>query len=68
MVDIEIDEVFVVVAGEASVTLLDDGRPVRVIQLRPGVVCRLEAGMATLWNVPRVLRKVYFLSASAGSI
>lgn len=62
MVDIEVDEVFVVVDGEASVTLLNDGRPTEVIELRPGTVCRLAAGATTRWDVPRLLRKVYVLA------
>lgn len=62
MVDIEVDEVFVVVEGEASVTLLKDGVPTEVIELRAGTVCRLAAGSTTRWDVPRLLRKVYVLA------
>ncbi len=62
MVDTEADEVFVVIEGEASVTLLKDGSPTDVIELRPGTVCRLTAGSTTRWDVPRLLRKVYVLA------
>lgn len=65
MVDVEVDEVFVVVEGEASVTLLKDGQPAEVIELRPGTVCRLTAGSTTRWDVPRLLRKVYVLANEA---
>lgn len=59
MRDVEIDEVFIVLAGEATVTLFTDGVETDRIELRPGVICRLEAGSTTHWEVARVLRKVY---------
>ena len=59
MRDVEIDEVFIVLAGEATVTLFTDGVETDRIELRPGVICRLEAGSTTRWEVARVLRKVY---------
>jgi uncharacterized cupin superfamily protein len=59
MRDIEIDEVFIVLAGEATVTLFVDEVETDRIELRPGVICRLEAGATTRWDVARVLRKVY---------
>jgi len=59
MRDVEIDEVFIVLAGEATVTLFTDGVETDRIELRPGVICRLEAGSTTRWDVARVLRKVY---------
>lgn len=59
MRDIEIDEVFVVLAGEATVTLYVDDVETDRIELRPGVICRLAAGSSTRWDVARVLRKVY---------
>lgn len=67
MVDIEVDEVFVVVEGEASVTLLKDGVPTELIELRAGTVCRLAAGSTTRWDVPRLLRKVYVLANEVAS-
>ncbi|MEV8359714.1 cupin domain-containing protein [Microbacterium sp. NPDC076895] len=62
MRDIEADEVFVVVSGEATVELIgEDGQVTRTIELRAGSLCRLETGMLTRWHVPVGLRKVYIL-------
>lgn len=62
MRDIEADEVFVVVSGEATVELIgQDGQVTRTIELRAGSLCRLETGMLTRWHVPVGLRKVYIL-------
>lgn len=55
MTDSEVDEVFVVLSGEASVTLPDG----EVLALGPGSVGRLAAGLRTRWVVTRTLRKVY---------
>ncbi len=57
MSDVEIDEVFVVVAGSATVEFVDPDLP--SIQLRPGSIVRLESGMRTVWTVRETLRKVY---------
>jgi uncharacterized cupin superfamily protein len=57
MSDVEIDEVFVVVAGTATVEFLDPALP--AIELQPGSIVRLEAGMKTVWTVRTTLRKVY---------
>jgi uncharacterized cupin superfamily protein len=56
MTDVEDDELFVVLWGEATVTLEDDGS---VIELGPGSVARLAQGMRTTWSVTETLRKVY---------
>ena len=53
--DTEIDEVFVVISGRATVEF--EGLP--SIELRPGSVVRLSAGMRTTWIVHETLRKVY---------
>lgn len=54
--DTEVDETFVVIRGQATVTFLDgDLAPLR---LYPGVVARLAAGMRTKWTVTHALRKV----------
>ena len=53
--DVEADEVFIVVSGEATVEL-DGGAP---LELRPGVVGTFPAGARTTWRVRRTLRKVY---------
>lgn len=54
--DVEIDEVFIVLQGEATVAF-DDGTP--PLHLHPGVVGRLTAGARTTWTVTETLRKVY---------
>lgn len=54
--DIETDEVFVVLSGDATVAF-DDGSP--AIDLHPGSVVRLHAGQGTTWTVRETLRKVY---------
>ena len=54
--DVEVDEVFVVLSGSASVEL-EDGS---VLELRPSSTVRLRAGERTTWTVHETLRKVYF--------
>ena len=58
--DVEADEFFVVLAGQATLTIEDDGT---VIYLRPGSLVRLSAGMRTRWHVTETLRKVYLAPA-----
>ena len=53
--DTEVDEVFVVLAGAATVTF-EDGSS---IALAPGVAVRLHAGDRTRWDVTQRLRKLY---------
>ncbi|SDO08224.1 hypothetical protein SAMN05660199_01291 [Klenkia soli] len=53
--DVEVDEVFVVLAGAGSVTFADGS----AVLLAPGVVVRLRAGDATTWVVTETVRKVY---------
>ena len=53
--DIETDEVFVVLAGRATLTFEGESP----IELTPGVVVRLRAGDRTTWEVHETLRKVY---------
>lgn len=61
-VDVESDECFVVLRGSATVTIFgDDGDPDSVIELRPGSLGRLAAGMRTEWVIHEDLRKVYIL-------
>lgn len=57
MRDVEIDEVFVVVAGSATVEFTKPALP--PIELTPGAIVRFEAGMQTVWTVRETLRKVY---------
>lgn len=53
--DTEVDEVFVVLAGQGTVAF-EDGT---VLELRPGVAVRLSAGDRTTWTVSETLRKVW---------
>src|SRR4051812_26298090 len=56
MTDVEADEVFVVVAGSATVEFGDGSQSLRI---GPGDVVRLAAGAETVWTVSETLRKVY---------
>ena len=53
--DVEVDEVFVVLSGRATVEV--EGGP--VLELGPGDVGLLPAGARTRWTVHETLRKVY---------
>lgn len=57
MSDVEVEEVFVVLFGAATVEFVDEGRSVT---LGPGSVGRLIEGQNTVWTVTETLRKVYF--------
>lgn len=54
--DTEVDEVFVVISGGATIELLDENRTVEV---KAGDVMRLVAGTRTRWVVKDHIRKVY---------
>ena len=56
MRDIEADEVFVVLAGAATIEFADGTAP---LTLKPGDVVRLAEGAQTIWTVTERLRKVY---------
>jgi uncharacterized protein len=58
--DVEADELFVVVAGRATVEI-EDGP---TLELEPGVVGRLRAGDRTVWRVRETLRKVFQIVAA----
>ena len=53
--DVEADEVFIVLAGRATIEI--DGGP--VLEVGPGDVGLLPAGAATRWTIHETLRKVY---------
>lgn len=53
--DVEQDELFVVVAGRATVDV--EGGP--TLGLSSGIACVLERGAKTTWTVTETLRKVY---------
>ncbi|WP_353815871.1 cupin domain-containing protein [Agromyces sp. SYSU T00266] len=57
MRDIEVDEVFLVIAGRATVEFVEPALP--AIELRPGSIVRLDAGMSTVWTVTETLRKLF---------
>ena len=57
--DVESDEVFVVLAGDARIEF--EQPPLPPIELRPGSIVRLEEGMRTVWTVRETLRKVYIV-------
>ncbi|MGR0219816.1 cupin domain-containing protein [Agromyces sp. ZXT2-6] len=57
MRDTEVDEVFLVIAGRATVEFVDPALP--PIELRPGSIVRLDAGMQTVWKVAETLRKLF---------
>lgn len=54
--DTEVDEVFVVISGRASIHFAADDRTIAV---GPGDVVRLTDGMKTTWTVTETLRKIY---------
>ena len=56
---------FVVLDGEATVTLLVEGEDAGRIELRAGSLCRLDAGSTTRWDVSRTLRKAYVIEKEA---
>ena len=56
VLDTEVDEVFVVISGGATIKLLDERRSVDV---KTGDVMRLTAGTKTRWIVKDHIRKVY---------
>jgi uncharacterized cupin superfamily protein len=53
--DVEVDEVFVVIQGVATVTKSDGS----VLNLKSGTIGVLKAGEVTTWNVTSPLRKVW---------
>lgn len=55
--DVEVDELFVVLSGRATVEV--EGGP--ALELGPGDLCVLEAGARTRWTVHEDLRKVFVL-------
>lgn len=53
--DVEADELFVVLAGRATIAF-EDGP---VLEVGPGDVVKLPEGARTVWTVHETLRKVY---------
>ncbi|WP_139006439.1 cupin domain-containing protein [Arthrobacter crystallopoietes] len=63
MHDVEADEVFLVTAGRATVTIHAEVTGAActrgAVELGPGSVMLLSAGMCTTWTVHEPLRKLY---------
>ena len=59
MHDVEAEELFIVIAGRATVEIHDDDREAGIAALSPGTLMRLSAGMRTTWTVHERLRKIY---------
>jgi hypothetical protein len=55
--DVEVDEVFLVIAGRGQVRF--DEPPLPPVELHPGAVVRLTEGMRTTWVITETLRKLY---------
>ncbi|MEV4668690.1 cupin domain-containing protein [Microbacterium sp. LWO12-1.2] len=55
--DTEVDEVFVVLSGHATIAFDDPALP--ALTVGPGSVVRLAAGQRTTWTVTETLRKIY---------
>jgi uncharacterized protein len=53
--DVEVDELFVVVSGRATIEVTDGP----TFDVRPGDAVVLQAGWRTRWTVHETLRKVY---------
>lgn len=56
VLDTEVDEMFIVISGGATIKLVEEGRSVDV---KTGDVMRLTAGTKTRWIVKDHIRKVY---------
>ena len=59
--DVEADEVFVVLAGRATIEVADGP----TLEIGPGDVGLLPAGARTIWTVHEALRKVYLVSTGS---
>ena len=60
MSDVETDELFIVIAGRATVEL-DSGER---FELVPGSTVVLSEGARTVWTVSETLRKIYIVEAT----
>jgi uncharacterized cupin superfamily protein len=58
--DVEADETFVVLAGQARIDVAGG----ESIEVGPGDVVHLDEGARTTWTVTQALRKVYLTAAS----
>jgi uncharacterized cupin superfamily protein len=56
MADVEVEELFIVLSGSATIEFADDSP---TLEVNAGDVVRLAAGAETLWTVTETLRKIY---------
>lgn len=59
--DTEVDEVFIVISGGATIEFIDDDTP--PLEVAAGDIVRLSAGAKTRWIVRDHIRKVYLVKA-----
>jgi uncharacterized cupin superfamily protein len=59
--DTEVDEVFIVISGGATIDFTDDDTP--SLEVEAGDIVRLSAGAKTRWIVRDHIRKVYLVKA-----
>jgi len=60
MTDVEVDEIFIVLAGAATVEIAAfDGLPARTLTPVAGDIVQLSEGMQTVWTVTETFRKIY---------
>ena len=59
--DTEVDEVFIVISGGATIEFTDDAAP--PLEVVAGDIVRLSAGVKTRWIVRDHIRKVYLTPA-----
>lgn len=59
--DTEVDEVFIVISGGATIEFMNEDTP--PLEVAAGDIVRLNAGVKTRWVVRDHLRKVYLVPA-----
>jgi uncharacterized cupin superfamily protein len=57
--DTEVEEVFIVISGGATIEFINDDTP--ALEVKPGDIVRLAAGAKTRWIVRDHLRKLYLI-------
>lgn len=68
MSDVEVEELFVVLSGSATVQVhAKNGFEAAELRLVPGTVCHLSEGMHTSWTLHEPLRKMYLVRPTSGS-
>jgi uncharacterized cupin superfamily protein len=59
--DTEVEEVFIVISGGATIEFIDDD--IAPLNVEAGDIVRLSAGVKTRWIVRHHIRKVYLIPA-----